>query len=302
MQSAFYSNGKLLISGEYVVLDGAKAWAMPTKFGQHLEVSQNNSGLLTWQSIDDKGLLWFKGIYQKNDLSEVTSTDDKISQTLIKILSEARKMNPAFLADSEGYEIVTKLTFPRDWGLGSSSTLINNIAQWAKIDGFTLLRNAFSGSGYDIACAKTNAPIVYQLENDLPKVRKIETKLPFSNSLYFVYLNKKKNSRDAILAYRQKKLDKSKLIETISKLTMEMIACARIEHFEQLMCAHESLLSEVLGIPTVKQDRFPDYKGSIKSLGAWGGDFILVTGNERTSAYFTKKGYHTVIPFQEMIL
>ena len=30
----FYSNGKLLITGEYVVLDGAKALALPTKFGQ----------------------------------------------------------------------------------------------------------------------------------------------------------------------------------------------------------------------------------------------------------------------------
>ena len=36
----FYSNGKLLITGEYVVLDGAKALALPTKFGQSLVVKQ----------------------------------------------------------------------------------------------------------------------------------------------------------------------------------------------------------------------------------------------------------------------
>jgi mevalonate kinase len=115
MPSAFYSNGKLLISGEYVVLDGAKAWAIPTKFGQHLRVSQNDSGLLSWKSIDDKGLLWFEAIYKQDKLIEVSASDSKISKTLIDILSEARKMNPAFLMDSDGSDIETKLTFPKDW-------------------------------------------------------------------------------------------------------------------------------------------------------------------------------------------
>jgi len=32
--ASFYSNGKLLITGEYLVLDGAKALALPTKYGQ----------------------------------------------------------------------------------------------------------------------------------------------------------------------------------------------------------------------------------------------------------------------------
>ena len=36
MKKTFYSNGKLLITGEYVVLDGAKALALPTKYGQNL--------------------------------------------------------------------------------------------------------------------------------------------------------------------------------------------------------------------------------------------------------------------------
>ena len=33
-----YSNGKLLISGEYVILDGALSLAVPTLFGQYLEI------------------------------------------------------------------------------------------------------------------------------------------------------------------------------------------------------------------------------------------------------------------------
>ena len=38
MEKTFYSNGKLLITGEYLVLDGAKALALPTKYGQYLTV------------------------------------------------------------------------------------------------------------------------------------------------------------------------------------------------------------------------------------------------------------------------
>ena len=38
---------------------------------------------------------------------------------------EIRKLNPDFLHLDSGFVIKTNLTFPRDWGLGSSSTLIN---------------------------------------------------------------------------------------------------------------------------------------------------------------------------------
>jgi hypothetical protein len=37
-----------------------------------------------------------------------------------------------------GYNITTHLNFPK-MGTGTSSTLINNIAQWLQIDAFTLL-------------------------------------------------------------------------------------------------------------------------------------------------------------------
>ncbi len=302
MQETFYSNGKLLLSGEYAVLDGAQAWAIPTKFGQYLRVKKNESKKLTWRSIDEKGIVWFEGVYLKEQLTEISASDKDTSKILGEILSEAQKLSPSFLQDSIGFEIETQLTFPKDWGLGSSSTLINNIAQWAEVDAYQLLWNAFSGSGYDIACAKNNKPIIYQLEDGIPTVKKISNQPPFSKSLYFIYLNKKRSSRDAINAYRQRKIDKSKLVKKISDLTLEMIDSSKIEKFEQLINIHEAVLSEALGIPTIKEELFPNYKGSIKSLGAWGGDFVLATGDENTPTYFKNKGYPTVIPFHEMML
>ena len=63
MKSNFYSKGKLLLTGEYLVLDGAKALALPTKKGQSLLVEKNNSGLLSWTSFDCHKQVWYKTIF-----------------------------------------------------------------------------------------------------------------------------------------------------------------------------------------------------------------------------------------------
>ncbi|MER3374503.1 MAG: hypothetical protein RIM83_07670 [Allomuricauda sp.] len=42
-------------------------------------------------------------------------------------------------------------------------------------------------------------------------------------------------------------------------------------------------MSNILQIPTVKPQLFPDYPGAIRSMG---GDFILTAGDEQTLNYF----------------
>lgn len=302
MVQQFYGHGKLLITGEYAVLDGALAWAMPTKFGQHLRVSENDSGKITWKSLDENGFVWYEAIFGKDLSQDDTSSDPKISATLQQLLLEAKRLNPEFLNTPKGYAIETELTFPRDWGLGSSSTLISTIAQWAKVDPFKLLWNAFQGSGYDIACATEDGPITYQLKNGSPVVTALAETHTFLDSVHFVHLNKKRNSREAIDAYRQRKIDKAVLIKTVSQLTRELISTTDMEQFEKLIQAHEVLLSDALGIPTLQQALFPRYHGTLKSLGAWGGDFMLVTRLDEQPDYFRERGYPIAIPFQEMIL
>ena len=49
----FYSNGKLLLTGEYVVLDGANALAVPTKYGQNLVVEIINKPYIIWKSFNE---------------------------------------------------------------------------------------------------------------------------------------------------------------------------------------------------------------------------------------------------------
>ena len=319
MVKSFYSNGKLLLTGEYAILDGALGLALPTKYGQSLLVEEIDTHELRWRSMNEHGKVWFESTFNLSsigqasnekrfptpyvDKSQHPSADGSaVAETLSKIISEAKKLNPDFLGDTKGYLVETKLSFPRNWGLGSSSTLINNIAQWAEVDAYRLLWNAFSGSGYDIACAQKNHPILYGLVDGEPKVIEVYFNPTFQDQLYFVHLNKKQNSREGIASYRAKDFDKAHLIERISEITKETVSCKSLSEFELLMNKHEQLLSQTLDIPTVKTSLFPDFKGSIKSLGAWGGDFVMATGDKNTPSYFKKSGYSTVVPFAEMVL
>jgi len=306
----FYSNGKLLLTGEYVVLDGATALAVPTKFGQDLIVKSIQENQLVWGSFSSEGACWFEAVFDLPKLRLVNATFNSesegsaefIAETLQDILQEARKLNSDFLNSEKGYVVKTHLTFPRDWGLGSSSTLINNIAQWAKVDGYQLLWNAFSGSGYDIACAQNDAPILYQLENKEPTATTVVFDPSFKDQLFFVHLNQKQNSREGIAQYKKNVQNSSEKMQRISEISIDITKTSNKKEFEQLLNEHEQIISEMTRQQPVKERLFPDYFGSIKSLGAWGGDFILVTGNETTPEYFRKKGYHTVLSYKEMIV
>src|SRR6056297_75043 len=302
MEKEFYSNGKLLLSGEYAILDGALGLAIPTSYGQSLHVTPTKSGFLEWTSFDENKNIWFSAKFDLTHLNVVSTSGETMAQTLLTLLLEANAQNPLLLTDSDGFQIETHLTFPQSWGLGTSSTLINNMAQWARVDAYQLLWNAFGGSGYDIACAQYNFPITYQLVDGVPKVEVIDFNPIFKNSLYFVHLNQKQSSKEAITNYRAQQFDKSELIKKVSSLTQKIIDTSTLSGFESLVEEHEALLSSILKIEPVKQRLFPDYFGMMKSLGAWGGDFVLATGDDKTISYFKSKGYPTVIPYSKMIL
>ena len=304
MQQTFYSNGKLLITGEYLILDGAKGLALPTKMGQNLIVESTNTETIHWKSFDADGSIWFEEILSFDEITATNSiAPESVKGTLIRILQVANGMNPDLLTNSNGFVITTQLSFPRNWGLGTSSTLINNIAQWFQIDAFELLHQSFGGSGYDIACAQNNTPITYSIVNGSPKVEQLVFEPEFAKNMYFVYLNQKRNSKSAIAEYHSNKTaNLLKHIEAINALTNDCIQAKDLESFTRIIDQHEILLSTILKTETVKAALFPDFEGTIKSLGAWGGDFVLVVSKENPSSYFIGKGYETVIPYGEMIL
>ncbi|MCB0399126.1 MAG: GIY-YIG nuclease family protein [Winogradskyella sp.] len=300
----YYSNGKLLITGEYVVLDGAKALALPTKFGQSLRIEDNDTNTINWKSYDEKGTLWFEGnfVFNNDQVLKQVKDDNPISNRLIQILEAAKALNSGFLKTEKGYNISTHLDFNRKWGLGTSSTLVNNIAQWANVDAYMLLEKTFGGSGYDIACAQHNLPITFQLENPKrPLVSPADFNPSFKDQLYFVYLNQKQNSRDGIEAYKLQNKVSESIIDDINTITEAIIKAPLLSDFERLIGKHENIISKLLNQEPIKSKFFSDYDGAIKSLGAWGGDFVLATSKANPSDYFNSKGFETVIPYNDMV-
>ena len=302
----FYSHGKLLITGEYAVLDGAKALALPTKYGQEMQVNNTDKPGISWTSLDEKDDVWFKGSYTLKNDKFILNEENNIPPAAVRlqqILNAARDLNPEFFSEYKGFQITTKLEFNRNWGLGSSSTLINNIASWLDIDAYKLLENTFGGSGYDIAAAQQDSAFTYQLIQGQASVLKSQFDPQFREQLFFVYLNQKQNSREAIAHYRsqpQKNIDI--LTEKISGLTEQFLQCESLSEFRLLIDLHETLISKAINLPKIKTRLFPDFSGSIKSLGAWGGDFILATGSKEDQQYFRDKNYQTIIPFSKMAL
>ena len=53
-----YSNGKLLITGEYLVLNGAEALALPLSCGQSLNYKKTTNNLIKWVSYDLKNNIY----------------------------------------------------------------------------------------------------------------------------------------------------------------------------------------------------------------------------------------------------
>ncbi len=298
----FYSNGKLFILGEYYVLEGAKVFALPTKFGQYLSVFPLKTKVLSWKSYDADGSVWYNDEIAILDIIlNNQSTTDKVRNTLIDILHQAHLMNPSIL-ENNGFLVETKLNFPRNWGLGTSSTLINNIAQWFQVDAFKLLQKSFGGSGFDIACAQNNTPVTYQVVNNIPVVKKVLFNPTFKEHLYFVYLNKKRDSKDAIANFRKKQKNLTEEIKQVSQMTDELLQIQNLETFISFFKQYEQNLGEILETLPIQKQLFSDFKGLVKSLGGWGGDFVMVASAENPTEYFAKKGYHTILKYSDIIL
>ena len=291
-----------MLTGEYVVLDGAKALGLPTRFGQDIVVSSGTNKEIRWTCYEADGQIWYNDVLTFDDILAPLPVEKSVRTTLIGILKVASDMQPDFLK-TDGYVVETHLTFPRLWGLGTSATLLNNIAQWLKIDPYILLRDSFGGSGYDIACAQNNKPIIYRKTDSGPIVEPAGFNPPFADHLYFVYLNRKQSSRAAIASYyTNSHEDLDRRIAKLDKITETLCTTDNIAVFANELERHEAILSDVLEMQTVKEAFFSDFKGTVKSLGGWGGDFILAISAEDPWPYFNERGFDTVIPYRKMVL
>lgn len=302
----FHANGKLLLTSEYLVLDGAKAFAFPLKLGQSLSIENTNNNESTiWYSIDCEGNIWHKEIIDRKFIEQnPAEIHDEVSKYIFKIFQFIENQIPNFIENNLGKSLQFRLDFPRNWGFGTSSTLISLISQWANINPYELLNYTFGGSGYDIACATAHAAIEFQLIDSKPIVQEQFFDPNFKQNLYFIYLEQKQNSRNAIQYYRKKQKPTSDELLIMNKLSEELFYAKDINSFETAIVEHELFISKFIGMTPIKNQLFTDYWGEIKSLGAWGGDFVLATStkdHQTTLSYFKDKGYNTVFLFSDLV-
>ena len=301
----YYAHGKLMLTGEYFVLDGATALAIPTSFGQHLRIKKlsGNNNVLYWMALNSLKQPWLNLAFDKMTFKCINS-ESKEANTLSKILHEARLLNPSFLIDGQDTAIETYLEFPNEWGLGSSSTLIYCIATAAGVDGVTLLKNTIGGSGYDVACAGSTSPILYTITNDKSSYEPIPFSPPFQDKLYFAYTGQKQLSSTGIQYYRDTAKRKEDCVKWLNRITESIVQCQSLIKMKQLMEEHETIIAEELSLPKVKDRLFGDYWGAVKSLGAWGGDFVLMT-NERSkqefAEYLHSKGMNVYMSYEDIL-
>jgi mevalonate kinase len=303
----FYGHGKLLLSGEYFVLDGAEALALPTTVGQSMKVKYRHSyqPTLHWKSIDHTGNVWFEAQFEFWHFNPIRPQGN-ITETFVgDSLRAVRLQNPHFLRDDMDVFVETKIEFPLEWGLGSSSSFIYNVAQWAYVSPFELLKKTIGGSGYDIACAQAMGPIAYKKNDGKPQWESSPFNPSFKDQIFFVYLGQKQNSQKEVVKYQDMKIEgKSQIVSELSQLTREMTHASDLITFNRVIKTHEEIVAKALNYEKVKDLHFSDYWCEVKSLGAWGGDFAMVTSDRspmETREYFESKGFTTVIPFSEII-
>ena len=308
--SHYQAHGKFLLTGEYLVLKGALALALPLKLGQSLSVETRHGTSLQWNAYKPDSP-WFSVTLRPENLEIIDSDDRPKAEKLTQILKAVKQLNPSAFEDGLHFE--THLDFDPNWGLGSSSTLIANLARWANVNPYELLKLTFGGSGYDIACATAEQPIYYQIKTEVPEpvegptpmVEPVDYIPPFAEHLFFVYQGQKQSSSKEIKAFLEKAnpIDLQKDIEAVSEISRAVPKCENLDEFGMLMQCHERIIARCIGQEPV-QKRFSDFEGVLKSLGAWGGDFIMAATNwdiNQVKAYFKGKGLEVVFGYKELV-
>ena len=115
----YKSNGKILLTSEYLVLDGAQALALPSKFSQSLEVKETkNINQISWTSYDFDGKKWFDDLFAiSKDKFIYEKRKNKFSDKMVSIFNGIKKLNSKAFTNS-GIKFTTKLHLSKEWGIG----------------------------------------------------------------------------------------------------------------------------------------------------------------------------------------
>ncbi len=301
-ESSYFAHGKLMLMGEFFVLRGATCISAPSVYGQSLQIKEaDNTDTLSWKA-SILGDLWFTAEYSVHDFEVIASSDNFLAESFARLIRITRELNPSFLRSGAAGE--TNLTFPQSWGLGSSSTITKLLADWANVNPFDIHFATSNGSGYDIASSIASKPILYKCINEEPDFDEVELPSIVKTNCYFVYLGKKQSSQKSVKLFLQRG-PKDLPVERINTMNLEFLKSSTVKDVCQLMKEHDEILSPILDLKRVKEVAFSSFEGEVKSLGAWGGDFVMACtehDHDYVVDYFTRKGLDSIFRYNELLL
>lgn len=305
IKGSFSSNGNLIITGEYFVLIGAKALAVPLKFGQQMrvEVLEDNHQTIIWNTYE-LGKLLFRAVFESENTVINSSSDKEKGLMLRKLLNFIRRKNRK-LFENRSLLITCEMNFNSSWGWGSSSTLISNLADWSGLDAFELNSLISPGSGYDIAASRSSTPIFFRIADHNHFIDHIRFDPVYKDHIFFLYSGKKQNTAKSILTNIESVRENKEMISFISSLTEKIATEKNLDEFMRYITEHETVIARVLKATRIKEMFFNDFEGEIKSLGAWGGDFFMVVTRlteTKVREYFSSRNLDTIFRFDDIIM
>ncbi len=282
---SYFAPGKVMLTGEYLVLNGFDSFALPTHFGQSMQVWDFNTpgaqnDFLLFVAKDFEGHTWLQCRIELPTI-KILEFDESQSIEVDRIQKILQKADLSAWKIGQSYRIETTLQFNKLHGLGSSSTLISLMAQFLKLDPLELQFEIFGGSGYDVAVAVAQKPIVYWLSATDSNWDFWSLNPELTENWEVVFLGKKMDSRKSIHSIQDK----------LNEIAEDEFYTAQFDHILQLtkqakdissleasLEMYQKLLSDSTELETPYQtlNITPINKGLCKWLGAWGGDMMLV--------------------------
>lgn len=296
----YRANGKLLLAGEYLVLQGACALALPLRYGQSMQVASSPSGTLSWRSSEPAGE-WFEAVYDLTSLEVISSSGQETARVLQQWLRATQALQPDFMTPGNGFDVTVTADYPLEWGWGSSSTLISMLAQWSGADPFELHRQISSGSGFDIACALRNQLLFYQLMEGEAVMLPTQPGWALEENSWFCYLGRSQDSGREVSVFQGKEVSSSDISE-ISDLSVRICSAPSGDELIRLVNRHEAVIAGILKRDPIALS-FPSFPGAVKSLGAWGGDFAMFVSTEdpaEVHQHLLKLGFSTIFRYHEI--
>jgi hypothetical protein len=300
---SYFTHGKVMLAGEYAVLAGVEALALPVKQGQWMHVweteSTDESSKLIWQAKDQNEAVWFECRLDMNNLQLPESIElTEVAEVLVLLLKEIQSKQPQLFLNKT-LRIETQCEFDRSYGLGTSSTLINNLSLWSGIDAFQLQQIAFGGSGYDVAVGRMGRPVVYWMAHEQPNWSPWQLSRELTGRWYLVFPGNKQNSRhslkDKTSAIAGIKKD-AVLLQQLNAIVQAIKNPRSLPLLEAMLEMWQALLSQRLELPRAYDSLgiTPVQGGLCKWLGAWGGDVLLVNEAVLMTHYDAFEGMNRV--------